>query len=117
MSFKNFSPSTNLENLTNTLETYGVAVLENVFSEDECEYVKKKTFEYLAEYHNIREPDDYAKLMPTQGGIINGYGISLIKEILDMKTDERVESAFKKIWNNDEVELLLNNIITSLNDV
>ena len=47
MSFTNFSPLTNLENLTKTLDTYGVAVLENVFSEDECEHVKKKTFDFL----------------------------------------------------------------------
>ena len=107
MSFKNFSPLTDLESLNKTLDTYGVAVLHNVFSNEECEFVKSKTFEYLLNKHNIKDSDDYLKLYPTRGGIINAYGISLIKEILDMKTDERVENAFKTIWNNEEVTMSL----------
>ena len=107
MSFKNFSPLTNLENLTNTLNTYGVAVLPNVFTDDECEFVKKSTFDYLATNYGVNGPNDYEKVHPIGGGILHNYGIALIKEILDMKTDERVENIFKTIWNNQEVTMSL----------
>ena len=110
MSFTNFSPLTTLQNLTNTLEEHGVAVLPNVFREVECEYVKNCTFEYLAKNHGVKEPQDFERLHPVGGGIYHSYGISLIKEVLDMKTDERVENIFKTIWNGEDVTMSLDGI-------
>lgn len=110
MNFKHFSPLTDLKNLTKTLDLYGVAVLPNVFTYKECEFVKNSTLDYLAKTHGVNKPDDFAKICPMGGGILHEFGISLIKEILDMKTDERVENAFKTIWNNEEVTMSLDGI-------
>lgn len=110
MAFTDFSPLTDLDNLNNTLEAYGVAVLPNVFTEEECDKVKNSVFTYLAEEHDVREADDYVKVIPIEGGILNGYGLALLKEVLDMKTDERVENVFKKIWNNEEVTMSMDAI-------
>jgi hypothetical protein len=110
MEFSNFSPLTDLENLNNTIDLNGVAVLPNVFTNEECEFLKKSVFDYLAKTHNVHEPDDYEKIHPIEGGILHKYGIALIKEVLDMKTDERVEKIFKTIWNNEEVTMSLDGI-------
>ena len=110
MAFSDFSPLTDLENLNQTLETYGVAVLPNVFTEEECERVKNGVYSYLAKNHDVHEADDYVKVNPMEGGIINCYGIALIKDVLNMKTDERVENIFKRIWNNEEVTMSLDAI-------
>jgi hypothetical protein len=107
MAFKNFSPITDLENLNNTLNNYGVAVMPNVFTADECELVKLLTFNNLAQNFGVKGPNDYDKIFITGGGIIHHCGIALSKEILDMKSDERVEKIFKTIWNNQEVTMSL----------
>ena len=108
MSFTNFSPLTDLNNLNNTLNEYGV--IPNVFSEEECDLVRKNVFDYLAENHGVHTVDDFKKINPIEGGILHNYGIALIKPILDMKTDERVENIFKHIWNNEEVTMSLDGI-------
>jgi hypothetical protein len=110
MAFSDFSPITDLENLNATLEKYGVAVIQNVFTEEECGRVKKAVFNYLAVNHDVHDADDYVKVNPMEGGILNCYGIALLKDVLDMKTDERVENIFKHIWNNEEVTMSLDAI-------
>ena len=109
MSFKNFSPLTDLENLNITLNNYGVAVIPNVFTPDECELVKLTMFNNLAQNKDVKGPNDYDKINIMGGGIIHD-GIALSKEILDMKSDERVEKIFKTIWNNQEVTMSLDGI-------
>jgi hypothetical protein len=113
MSFTNFSPQKTLSNLVKTLDTYGVAVLPNVFAHEECESVKANVYEYLAQNHNVHVADDYEKMRPLGGGVLHSYGISLIQEVLKMKTDERVEIIFKNIWNHDEVTMSLDGITIS----
>lgn len=108
--FQDFCPLTDLENLNKTLDTFGVAVLPNVFTEAECEYVKKKVFDYLAREHLVFEPDDISKLNPLNSGVLHSFGISLLKEVLDMKTDDRVIEAFKKIWKQDELTTSLDGL-------
>ena len=101
--FSDFSPVTDLANLKDTLDKYGVAVLTNVFTPEECDTTRQKIFKYLEKEHDIVEPDDFEKLKPIQGGMLHNFGISLLPEILDMKTDERTVEPFRKIWNEQEM--------------
>jgi hypothetical protein len=105
--FSNFYPEANLENINQILEKYGVAVIPDVFQADECENLKNKVFEYLKEEFEIEKPDDYGLLKPISGGILHYYGISLLKEVLDAKTDERVVQIFEKIWDTKELTMSL----------
>ena len=98
-----FYPEATIENLNETIEKYGVAVLPNVFSSEECDFVKQKIFNHLANRLNITEPDDVRKLNPISGGIIRTYGLPFLKEVLDIKTDPRIIAAFKKIWGGEEL--------------
>lgn len=108
-----FCPLATSENLKETLEKYGVAVLTDVFADNECEKVKAKMLEYLAHEHYVTEPDDYKKLRPMRGGMMKYFGIALHKEILDLKTDERVVDKFRQIWNEQNLTTSLDSIYIS----
>lgn len=102
---KDFSPQTTLDNLNETLEKYGVAVLPNVLSDDECEVFKLSVLNQIALKRGVKKPDDFIRLRPVGGGIIHNYGIALLKEVLDLKTDERVIEPFRRIWPEANGEL------------
>ena len=95
---KDFSPQTNLDNLVDMLDEYGVAVLSDLFTDDECETFKKKVFDHISSKFGVNKPDEFAKLRPVGGGILHNYGISLIEPCLTLKTDQRVLNAFDRIW-------------------
>ena len=104
MPYTDFSHQTNLENLLSTLNEHGVAVLPNVFSNSECDKLKNAVFKHLAQNHNIQTVDDYyKKFRPLNGGLIHYYGLSLIQQVLDLKTDERTVEPFRRIWNESAV--------------
>lgn len=64
---RDFYPETNLDQLVETLDRYGVAVLPNVLPEDECDKFRQTVFDYIANKHGVREPDDFVKLKPAGG--------------------------------------------------
>jgi len=105
-----FCPLTTLHQLKETLDKYGVAVLPDVFTSAECETVKTRMFEYLAREHQVTKPDDFKRLKPLRGGMMKSYGIALQKEILDLKTDERVVDSFRQIWAEKELTTALDSI-------
>lgn len=95
-----FSPITDLDNLVSTLDKFGVAVLPNVFESKECDALKRKIFRHLAAQHDVKSTQDYyKKIRPLNGGLIHYYGISLLPEVLNLKTDERTIEPFRRIWN------------------
>lgn len=102
---KDFSPLTDLDSLAGTLEKYGVAVLPNLFTDEECEKVKKSVFDEMASKHGVHTPDDFYKVEPIEAGILQKFGLSLLKEVLDLKTDERVVEAFRRVWPEANGEL------------
>ncbi|RNA01033.1 hypothetical protein BpHYR1_019754 [Brachionus plicatilis] len=101
--FTDFSPQTNLSNLKSTLAEYGVAVLPGVISGVECNNLRQTLMNYISNDLNISLPNDFEKLKPLKGGIMRHYGISLLKEVLDLKTDERVKRPYEEIWNQREL--------------
>jgi len=102
MHFSDFSPQTSLENLNSTLDEFGVAVVPDIISAEECNQFKKEIFKHLSQQHEINTCEEYyAQFKPMNGGLIHYYGITLIQPVLDLKTDQRVIEPFKRIWNNE----------------
>ena len=108
--FSDFYPETTLENLNATLDMQGVAVLPNVFSEHECNIVKKSVLAHLANGYSVKQPGDFQKLKVQAGGIFHKYGVALIKEVLDLKTNERTIAPFAHIWREEELTTSLDGI-------
>ena len=84
--------------------------MPGVFTSAECETVKTRMFDYLAREHQVIKPDDYKRLKPLRGGMMKSYGIALQKEILDLKTNERVVDSFRQIWAEKELTTALDSI-------
>ena len=85
--YSDFYPKTDLDNLTETLNEYGVAVLPSVFSEKECDDLVQSLREYVSKEYKIVSPNDYERLKPLKGVLFQNYGISLTNQVLDFKTD------------------------------
>jgi hypothetical protein len=111
--FSDLSPLTDLANLKKTLNELGVAVLPTVFSETECNDLIRSIRTNLAENFNVVNPDDFEKLRPIEGGIFQNYGLSLTKEVLDFKTDEKAIKPFQQIWGEDELVMSLDGLFIS----
>ena len=94
---------TDVAKLKETIEQFGVAVLDNVFTEPECELVKQKILARLAKEHNVSRPDDFEKLKPLRGLMLKYFGVALMPEVLELKTDERVIKIFQHLWQEDEL--------------
>ena len=107
MTSHDFSPQTTLDHLAETVEQYGVAVLPNVFTEQECDSFRKIIFDHLETKLNVKDADDFIKLkrIGEGKGIIRNYGLPLIKPVLDLKTDQRVIDAYSRLWPEANGEL------------
>lgn len=104
MHFEDLSPITDLDNLSSYLNEKGVAVLPNVFQSDECDSFRTKVWDKMCSTLKIKNTKEYfEKVQPYNGGLIHGYGVSLYREVLDLKTDERAIEPFRRIWNENEV--------------
>lgn len=102
-SFEDFCPLTDMANLSATLDKYGVAVLPGVLPEEECDMFRANVFAYLTDEWMVYQPEDLERLGISHGGMLKYYGISLIKPVLDLKTDERLIEPFRAIWNETEL--------------
>lgn len=94
--FADFSPQTDLSNLKSTLAVNGIAVFTKVIRSNECDNLRKKIINYINNDLNISLRDDFQKLRPLKGGIMRHYGISHLKEVIDIKTDPRLTSLLRK---------------------
>ncbi|CAF0771066.1 unnamed protein product [Brachionus calyciflorus] len=101
--YTDFFPETDISNLNATLNQHGVCVLTNVFQREECDFIRQRILNHLKTELNVSEPNDFEKLKPLKGGIMRYYGISLLKEVLDLKTDARTVKPFEEIWQNNEL--------------
>ena len=108
--YSHFCPIANLDNLNEILNEHGVAVLLSVFSENECDNLIASLREYVFKEYKIATPNDYERLRPLKGGIFQNYGISLINQVLDFKTDQKAIEPFQRIWGEQE-------LVTSLDGV
>jgi ectoine hydroxylase-related dioxygenase (phytanoyl-CoA dioxygenase family) len=105
--YADFSPITDLDNLTKTLDEFGVAVLPNVFSRDECDAFRAKVMKELKTELGVVTPNDVMdKLKATHGGMIKTHGVSLSNTVLELKTDERTIEPFRRVWPEDRDALV-----------
>ena len=108
--YNDFYPEASLETLNTVLETFGVAVLPNVFGEKECDDIKAASLRYLALEYGVHTNEDFKKLNLLRGGMFHNYGVSLTKEILDLKTEDRTIEPFKRIWQEEKLTTSLDGL-------
>jgi hypothetical protein len=84
--------------------------ITNVFTDQECKTAKEGVLRHLANEYNVHQEEDFRKLHTMRGGMFHNYGVSLIKEILDLKTNEKTIEPFQRIWQDDKLTTSLDGL-------
>jgi ectoine hydroxylase-related dioxygenase (phytanoyl-CoA dioxygenase family) len=109
--------TTTLENVRETLETYGVAILPHVLDDQECENMFQgccNAFEYLTQKWDIpitmKDPTSwvqYRDLYPIHSMILQHFGIGHAQYIWDIRQNPKCIAPFAQLWNCVPDELLV----------
>ena len=108
---------TNVDNVLDTLTTYGVAIIPKVINSKECEKMKTGMWDYLetitAELPVPMKKSDpktwstFKQLYPKHSMLIQHWSIGHAQFIWDLRTNPKVLKVFSKIWSVDPEELLV----------
>lgn len=101
---------TNLNNVTNTLNQYGIAIIPNILNQQECENMKQGMWDYLEFVtSNLPVPmkkanpltwKSFKQLYPKHSMLVQHWSIGHAQFIWDIRTNPKVIEPFEKIWSN-----------------
>lgn len=108
---------TTIDNLSNTLEQYGVAIIPNVLNKSECDNMKEGMWNYLE--HITSQMDipitrtnsntwkTFKKLYPKHSMLLQFWSVGHSQFIWNLRTNPKVIAPFEKIWNTKAEDLLV----------
>lgn len=105
MEYKSYN--TDLENLMTCLDTYGVAVIPNILSNEECCMHRSNIWESLHEIYpqfqisNKSSWKSFYNLLPLHSMLIQYYGIGHIQSVWDIRQHPNIYKVFSKIHSNE----------------
>jgi hypothetical protein len=109
--------ATTRENVLETLDQYGVAIIPNVLSEIECQQMRNGAWEYLEHItQNIDVPikqnnptswKSYKKLFPKNGMLLQQWGIGHAQFNWNLRQNPKIVDIFAHIWNVDPDQLFV----------
>lgn len=112
--YKNYD--TTLDNLKDFINTYGVATIPNVISQEELESLRNDLWDVLAHLtQNMETPisrDDpsswktYFNLHPNKGMLLQHWGIGHSQLAWNIRQNPNVATPFSKLWGVENNELL-----------
>jgi hypothetical protein len=108
---------TNLDNLTKTLDLYGVAILPGILNEKECEQMKQGMWDYL-EFVTSNLPipmkkskpetwNTFRQLYPKHSMLIQQWSIGHAQFIWNIRTNPKVIEPWEKIYNVEKNDLIV----------
>lgn len=95
----------NVEDIVPIVEKYGVAILENVLSPEECAATLAKTWDFFEELHPVIKRDDPSTwryiydLKPLHGMLFQHWGIGHAQYIWDLRNNPKIIRIFQVIWD------------------
>ena len=108
---------TNIKNITNTLNQYGVAIIPNIINQQECMAMKQGMWDYLEtittnlpipmKKENSQTWKTFKQLYPKHSMLIQHWSIGHAQFIWDIRTNHKVIEPFEKIWNVEKEDLLV----------
>jgi len=108
---------TSIENVRNTLDMYGVAIIPNVLDENECSNIVNgiwNYFEHITQNWDapLKRDDtktwrEIYKLFPLHSMLFQYFNIGHSQVCWDIRQNPKVVSIFAKIWNCKEEDLLV----------
>ena len=108
---------TTKENLKETLEKYGVAIIAGVLSDEECENMKTNMWDYLEHitqhFETPMKRDDsstwsqYSQLYLLHSMLLQRFNVGHCKMVWDLRQNEKIISIFSTLWNTPAEDLLV----------
>jgi hypothetical protein len=105
------------EQLHETLQTHGVAVIPNLLTPGECQAMENGLWHYLATVtaklpKPIRRDDPttyatYAQLSPLHSMLLHHWGIGQAQVLWDLRQNPRLVDVFAKLWQSAPEDLLV----------
>ena len=103
----------NEDNIMRKLNKYGVCVIPNIISEDECIRLRNNIWSEVKhlckDRFDINKEDTWNKfydLMPLHSMLIQHFHIAHLQTVWDIRQNEKVGEIFSKIWNVPKEDLL-----------
>ena len=104
---------TTTDKLKETIDTYGVAIIENVLDLDECAEYNEKTFEMLNEitckrfvYDDINTWNNFYDLFPKHNMLLQNY-VGHAQYIWNIRQNPKIVDIFGEFWNVNNDDLLV----------
>lgn len=108
---------TNIDNVLDTLNKYGVAIIPNILNQQECDTIKQGMWDYL-ENITVKLPipikktnpvtwQSYKELYPQHSMLLKHWSIGHAQFIWNLRTNLKVIEPFEKIWNVNKEDLLV----------
>ena len=108
---------TDNDNILDTLNKYGVAIIPDIINQQECDAVKQGMWDYL-ETITAKLPvpikkdrtstwTSYKELYPKHSMLLKHWSIGHAQFIWNLRTNHKVIEPFEKIWNVSKEELLV----------
>ncbi len=104
---------TDLSNLSNIINTYGVCIVRGVLDEDECNNISRgmcTDFSYLTSRmpipFDVNNPSTWStldNLLPTDGLIYQHWGIGQSQTVWDVRTNDKVINVFRNIYSTSDL--------------
>lgn len=108
---------TTINNVTNTLNQYGVAIIPNVLNQQDCDAMKQGMWDYLEtitanlpvpiKKTNTQSWKSFKELYPKHSMLIQNWSIGHAQFIWNVRTNPKVIAPFAKIWDVEKEELLV----------
>lgn len=108
--------SCTIENVSDTIDKYGVAVIENVISKEECVSLREQAWKEINDLTScLEEPidvnDPYTwntlyDLFPIHSMLVQYFGVGHMQWIWNIRQNPNVVNVFSKLWNVDKEMLL-----------
>ena len=106
--------TTTLENLKVTLDTYGVAILPSVLTEEECAKMLDEMWDYfeLITGNKLKRDDkttwrEFYKLYPLHSMLVQHYSIGHAQFAWNLRQNPKLVSIFATLYNCSEDDLLV----------
>lgn len=108
---------TNIDNLKNTLEEYGVAIIPNVLNEEECKNMEDGMWDTLECWTQSwdnpisrTKPETWRSmrdLFPKHSMLIQQWGLGHAPFIWNLRQNPKCVNIFAKLWNSEPENLLV----------
>jgi len=106
-----------MDNILETINNYGVAIIPNVLDNKECDEMKNGMWNYLehitsqmANPINRNKPSSwktFKELYPKHSMLLQLWSVGHAQFVWDLRTNPKVTKPFEKIWNTKAEDLLV----------